>query len=199
MAKPRKVLIIEDKQKASEEMERMFTMDEEFEFIVTKVPTVEDAIMILKNEEKRFDLVVIDWQLGPVKDGGLKILEDLKIYLPKIKIVFTAYAIIEDCVKAMKAGADDYIDKNQSGSLEKLLNSAKEKLRLRKYEEHEPESEWLAEHFFELREKYYGELIAFIDGKLVGHASTKRELLEKVKKNYPDEKPFIMVAPVEVI
>ncbi|MBW2570096.1 MAG: response regulator [Deltaproteobacteria bacterium] len=199
MAKQRKVLIIEDKKRVREDLQRMFRMDDEFEFEVTGVETVEEAETVLKNEERRFDLVVIDWRLEPLKDGGLKILEDLKSYLPKIKIVYTAYATIEACVKAIKAGADDYIDKNQPGSMEKLLNSAKEKLRQRSDEEHEPDSEWLATHLDNLREKYYGEIIAFIDGKVVGHAKTKKELIEKIKINYPDEKPFIMFAPVEVI
>lgn len=197
-SKPRRVLIIEDDPKVREEIKRAFTMDDEFVFEVTESATVEKATKILE-KERRFDLLVIDWRMMPVEDGGLKLLNVGKGYFPKIKIVYTAYATLEDCVRAMKAGADDYIDKNQPGSLEKLLESAKEKLRARKFEDHGPDSEWLSEHIEELREKYHGELIAFIDGKVVGHAPTERKLREEVKKKYPDEEPFIMFAPVEVI
>lgn len=198
MEKSRRVLIIEDDPTARKDIERAFTMDEEFNFKVTGVATVEEATKVLKKEERRFDLVVIDWILEPEKEGGLKILESLKIYLPKIKIVYTAYATLEDCVKAIKAGAADYIDKNQPDSLKKLLESAKEKLKTWKFEEHEPDRQWLNEHLEELRAKYHGELIAFIEGKVVAHARTERQLRDKVKKRYPDEEPFIMFAPVEI-
>jgi len=198
MAKPRKVLIIEDELRARQAIARAFTMDEEFKFEVTGVATVEEATDILKKAERRFDLLVIDWKLDPEGEGGLRLLEAGKIYLPKIKIIYTAYATLEDCVKAMKAGADDYIDKNQPDSLKKLLESAKEEIKAWEFEEHEPDPQWLNEHLEELRAKYHGELIAFIDGKVVAHAPTKRELLKKVKEKYPDEEPFIMFAPVEV-
>lgn len=199
MTKIRNVLIIEDDSKVRTDIKRAFRVDDEFEFAVTGVATVEEANRIMREEKKRFDLLVIDWRLEHVKDGGLKILLEGKKYFPKIKIVYTAYATIENCVKAVKSGADDYIDKSQSDSLEKLRDSAKEKLRARQFEEHEPDSEWLNEHLVELKEKYYGELIAFIEGKVVDHASTEQELIEKVKKKYPDKEPFIMFAPVEVI
>ncbi|MFH0773869.1 MAG: response regulator [bacterium] len=201
MVKPRKVLIVEDDQKAREEIKRAFRMDEEFEFEVSEAATVEEATEILK-KERRFDVVVIDWRLESLEDGGLEVLDlmnKIKVYFPKIKIVYTAYATLENCVKAMKAGADDYIDKNQVGSLKKLLESAKEKLRARKFDDNEPDNEWLSEHFEELNDKYYGEILAFIDSKVVGHAKTKRKLMEEVKKQYPDEEPFIMYAPMEAV
>lgn len=198
MAKPKKVLIVDNDLKVSEKIKRAFDMDDEFTFEVTAVATEDKALEILKREG-RFDLVIIDWGLEPIENGGMKILESLKTYLPKIKIIYTTYATLEDCVKAMKAGADDYIDRNQPEALKKLLDSAKEKLKARKFEEHEPDSRWLAEHIEELMDKYHGDLIAFIDGKVVGHAPTRRELMERVKKSYPDEEPFIMFAPMEVI
>ncbi|MDI6752543.1 MAG: response regulator [bacterium] len=197
MVKPRKVLIIENDLKGRKEIERAFCMDEEFDFEVTEVAEIEEAIKILE-KERRFDLLVIDWRLEPLQEGGLELLKAGRVYFPKIKIVYTAYATLENCVKAMQAGADDYIDKNQEGSLKKLLESAKEKLRARKFEEHEPDSDWLSEHAEELMDSYRGELIAFIDGKVVAHAPTNRKLAEKIKEMCLDEKPFIMFAPVEV-
>ena len=200
MTKPMRVLIIEDDQNAREEIGRALSVDGEFNFEVTGASTVEEATEILKRE-RRFDLVLIDWRLDR-EEGGSEILdmmqEKISPYFPKIKIVYTGYASMAGCVKAMRAGADDYIDKNQPGALEKLLGSAKELLRARRFDEHEPDSRWIAEHLEELMD-YHGELIAFIDGEVVDHASTRRELTEKVKKRYPDEEPFIMFAPAEVI
>lgn len=196
MTKPMRVLIIEDDLNAREEIGRALSMDDEFEFVVTGVSTVNEAIEILK-KERRFDLLVIDWRLDP-EGGGLKLLNEGKEYFPKIKIIFTAYDSIEDCVKAMRAGADDYITKNQPGALDMLLGSAKKLLRARRSDEHEPDSQWIAEHLEGLMD-YHGELIAFIDGEVVDHAPTRRKLIEKVKKIYPDEEPFIMFAPAEAI
>jgi len=195
--KPRRVLIIEDERRGREEIKRAFTMDEEFVFEVTELATVEEALRILE-KEKRFDLVVIDWRLNDKREEGLEVLNKAKIHMPKIKIVYTAYATLDDCVRAMRAGAYHYIDKNQPGSLKKLLECAKEKLRTLKFEDHEPDSEWLYDHLEELRDKYYGQLIAFIDGKIVDHGKSKRELEERVMKKY-GEKPYIMFAPMEVV
>lgn len=196
--KERRVLVIEDEKKVREDIERAFTMDGEFSFKpVIGVASVEEAIKVLE-KEKRFDLLIIDWKLKDGKEGVEILKKRLQVFLPKIKIVFTAYASISDCVRAIRAGADDYIDKNQEDNLKKLLDAAKERLRERKYEENEPDDQWLEAHFDELYDNYYGELLAFIDGELIDHAKTERELREKVKQKYPDKEPFIMFAPMRV-
>ena len=55
----------------------------------------------------------------------------------------------------MKAGADDYIDKNMKGggSVQRLVDSAKDELRERKFAEHEPDTDWLAENLDYLGKK----------------------------------------------
>ncbi|MCP4137915.1 MAG: response regulator [bacterium] len=196
MARLKKVLIIEDDPIPRNDIKRVFTMDEEFDFQVYESVSFEEAKKI-SEEKRRFDLLVIDWRLASEENGGLDALKNLKIFFPKIKIVYTAHATLENCVKAMKAGANNYIDKTQPGSLEKLLESAKEELRARKFDDNEPDNEWLNEHLEELSEKYSGELIAFIDGQVVDHGKSKQKLIEKVKEKYPDDEPYIMFAPVE--
>lgn len=202
MAKERMVLVVDDKQGPRDEIARAFEMDEEFDFKVEKAASEKEAIEILKRQERRYDVVTIDWMFPSSKDGGLEVLNflnNLKLYLPKVKIVYTAYPSIKNCVKAMKAGADNYIEKTDpTKSLKELLESVKEELRSRKSDENEPDPNWLKEHFDELMQKHRGELIAFIDGKLVGHASTKRKLLEELKERYPNEEPFIMFAPEQI-
>ena len=48
-------------------------------------------------------------------------------------------------------------------------------------------------------DQYSGELIAFIDGEVIDHAPTMKKLKDKVKKAHPNEEPYIMFAPMEVI
>jgi DNA-binding NtrC family response regulator len=173
--------------------------DIDFSFEIKTAESVEEAIDVLKDEERRFDVVIIDWRLAESKTE-LEVLDGLKAlrpHFPKIKIVYTAYPSIENCVKAIKAGADDYIDKTEPGSLDRLIDSIKRELFARKHEDNEPDREWVDEHFDELRERYYGELIAFIDGKVVDHGKNRKELEKRVMEKY-GEKPYIMFAPVEV-
>jgi DNA-binding NtrC family response regulator len=198
MKKSKKVLIIEDELKARKTIERALMDDADYDFTIKGAASVKEAAETIKKDDRRFDVVVIDWRLGQEKEGGLKVLEGIKAFFPKIKIVFTAYATIENCVKAMKAGADDYIDKNQPGSLQKLIDSIKAELAAYKFEENEPDPNWLDEHFDELKEKYSGQVLAFINGELVAVAPTQKSLLEKLKKEYGEVRPYIMYAPVEV-
>lgn len=198
--RPRKVLIIDDEERVRERIRRTFEFDEdEFTFEVKDVGTIEEAEKILKYES-RYDLVIIDWRLKKEDSGYdvLKILEKLFTYFPILKIVYTAYPTYDNCVKAMNAGSNHYIDKNEKNSLEKLLNVSKELLRERKHiDKNVPDPKWLEDHYDELAEKYPYEFIAFIDGKMVGHAPTKKVLEIFLKDNYPDEVPYILIASRE--
>ncbi len=197
---PKKILFVEDTENFSKELERVFKNDNFFkEAEISIVATVDEALekfqeQFKQENQSRFDLVVIDWHLMDKENGGLEVLSSSKPYCPKIKIVFTAHDSYENCVKAIKIGANDYIPKGKKGSIKKLIESAKQLLQARKYEKHEPESQWLRENMDELIE-YKGELLAFIHGRIVAHAKSKNELLEKVKQSYPEEEPFIMYAP----
>ena len=181
-----------------------FEKDREYKFETYEAATEDDAKEILKNSARRFDVVIIDLDLqgwGYNLEGGFKILDilnSLNIYMPKIKIVFSVYIAIENVVRAMKAGADNFIDKRQSGSIDKLLEAVKEELRARRSDENEPDDEYLQQHFDEWAEEYHGELLAFIDGKLVDHSKSKKELLQKVKEKHPHEEPYIMYAPIHM-
>ncbi len=196
----RRILIIDDEKIVRDELKRIFEVDELYNFVVETADSYKEAESILIKCEKRFDVVIIDWRFDPDEsDGGKKILKELNKSLPKIKIVYTAYPTFDNCVFAMKSGANNYIDKNRPKSTKILLNAVKEELKKFTQDEHEPTSAWIAEHIEELQEKYTGELIAFINGKPVASSSKKKDLLEEVKKKYPNEKPFIMFKPMEVI
>jgi DNA-binding NtrC family response regulator len=200
MKKVRSILIVDDEDEPRERIGKAFRKDDDYDFKVFEAKSAQDAIDILEAEEKRFDVVVIDMVLGAVMHGGLDLLDFLrtiKVYMPKIKIVYTGYPSYENCVKAMKAGATNYIEKHKSESLITLINSVKDELRKWAFDEHEPDHEWLKNNLKELKEKYKGQLIAFIDGKIVASASTVEELRKDINEKFPGINPFIMHAPME--
>ncbi|MBI5235073.1 MAG: response regulator [Deltaproteobacteria bacterium] len=65
---------------------------------------------VAKIASKEFDVALIDMVL-PGTDG-LDLLRELKRAKPRVKaVMITAFATVESAVKAMKAGASDYISK----------------------------------------------------------------------------------------
>jgi two-component system NtrC family response regulator len=64
----------------------------------------------IRRIDDRFDLVITDVRLGDA--SGFDVLADSKARAPRAAvIVITAYGTIQDAVRAMKLGADDYITK----------------------------------------------------------------------------------------
>ncbi|MBN1366666.1 MAG: response regulator [Dehalococcoidales bacterium] len=86
---------------------------------VTAVESGEKALDMIKKQD--FDVMVIDVKL--TGKSGLQVLKEVKELKPHIKsIIITAYPSIDLAVKAMKAGAADYLVKPFSpDQLEKLM------------------------------------------------------------------------------
>lgn len=99
------ILIVEDG-KSQREMLRDFLIGEEHH--VSEAENGEQALGLV--QENYYDLVVVDYKM-PGMDG-MAVLEALKGLNPDIDaIMMTAYGTIETAVRAMKAGALDYITK----------------------------------------------------------------------------------------
>jgi len=75
---------------------------------VTVVADGEQALQALKSDS--YDCVITDIRLP--KADGLKVLRATKELQPSSRVILiTAYASVEDAVKAIKEGAEDYIQK----------------------------------------------------------------------------------------
>ena len=99
------ILIVEDG-KSQREMLRDFLIGEEHH--VSEAENGEQALGLV--QENYYDLVLVDYKM-PRMDG-MAVLEALKGLNPDIDaIMMTAYGTIETAVRAMKAGALDYITK----------------------------------------------------------------------------------------
>jgi len=99
------ILVAEDGQ-SQREMLRGFLKDEGYE--VSEAENGEEAIKELS--DGYFDLLLLDYKM-PGMDG-MKVLEEVKRINPEIDVIMmTAYGTIDTAVRAMKAGAADYITK----------------------------------------------------------------------------------------
>lgn len=77
-------------------------------FSIEEAPCGEDAIAILA--QRQFDLVLLDMNMPGV--GGVETCREVRSLLPRIGIVMVTVRDAEnDMVKALEAGADDYLTK----------------------------------------------------------------------------------------
>lgn len=120
-----KVLIIDDESELRNLIKRLLEL--EGYFILTAGSAAEGLEMIKNNE---IDIVVSDVRLP---DGnGLDLIPLIKKQLPFSEIIIlTAYGNIEDGVKAIKAGAFDYLVKgDEDNKLLIVVKNAHEKIRM---------------------------------------------------------------------
>jgi DNA-binding NtrC family response regulator len=102
---PKNILIVEDEDTLRESLKRVFVKDD---FSVDTAESAEKALNLL--ESNIYDVIVSDIIL-PGADG-IEMLTRVRQEIPdQLFIVMTAYASIETAIKALRAGAYDYIMK----------------------------------------------------------------------------------------
>lgn len=123
-------LVVEDGQ-SQREILRDFLRDEGYDVVEAK--NGDKAIEAVKNGY--FDLVLLDYKM-PKKDG-MTVLEEVKDINTEIDVIMmTAYGSVDTAVRAMKAGAADYITKPiELEELLILINRIAERQTLRKENE----------------------------------------------------------------
>ena len=179
------VLIVDDEKEYREEL-----LPNEFFNIGATVVTASDVDSALRLIASRFgpsasehlDLMVLDMHMPLAEYGasvdeeaGVKLLNKLfSLHEYKLVecpvIVFTAYASFTNCVRAIKAGAADYIAKTATedpceGGLNGLMSSCRRLLfpgPPRTRLETVPTADWLRLHGSWLRENFKEKWVAFI-------------------------------------
>jgi DNA-binding NtrC family response regulator len=88
----------------------------------------EGGLRRLRELSARISLVILDLDLGHGRDEGLKVLESMKKDVPEVPvIILTGKGTTETAVKAMKLGAEDYLEKDTY--IEESLKASMEKVR----------------------------------------------------------------------
>ncbi|HTG00833.1 MAG TPA: sigma-54 dependent transcriptional regulator [Nitrospirota bacterium] len=102
---PKSILIVEDEETLRESIKRIFSKEG---FAVDTAESAEKGMLLL--ETNAFDVIISDIIL-PGMDG-IEMLTKVRELLPdQIFIIMTAYASLDTSVKALRAGAYDYIMK----------------------------------------------------------------------------------------
>ena len=123
--KKQAILIIDDERNTREVMGRF--LDGQYEVVLA-----EDGVHVLKAlKERRFDLVLTDLRM-PGVDGFTVLSECIKQTPALPCVVITAYGSVENAVKAVKAGAFDFVTKPVNfDRLEIVIQRALESERLK--------------------------------------------------------------------
>ncbi len=155
-----------------------------------------DKIKKLKNEKQFYEVLIVDMKMDDSEEKGLEI---LALPLPSLKIVLTALSSIENCIKSLKAGAFDYIDKNslQYDPYERLKKAMREGLTSRLLEPENPFLEWEKKNLSQLIKKYGGKFIAVLAEEVVDADENQQALKERLKENYPFFKAKILEIPIK--
>ena len=124
-------------------------------------------------------------------------LEIFKMQLYCIKIVLTANPNIPICVKCLKKGAFDYIEKNAVAydPYEKLKESMTNGLKERLREQETTFLKWINDNHSTLTRDFGGEHIAVIDDIVVDSDTKYNVLKKRVKKRYPFFQPLYTKIP----
>lgn len=166
------VLIIDDDDDARQELETAFRNCIEMSFNIEKATDASKAEEILR--KVKYDVITIDLKLGGAVTAGLQLMERQMILAScpeAVKIVVTAYPTYPRCVKAMRLGAWDFIDKDSNYGAE-VVGSAV--ARLKELEEIRREEryifeEWLPSNERQLQEQYSDQYVAVSNGKVIAN------------------------------
>ena len=216
-----KILVVDDEvaEDIKENLENFIFLDARLS--IEAVDTCQDAITRiekLKKDNQFYDVVIVDMKMDDSEEKKFTIdapeegrskkedteekgLEILRIPLPSIKIVLTALSSVENCIKCLKAGAYDYIDKNsiKYDPYERLKNALKESLEERLKEPEDLFMKWKEENLARLQKKYGGKYIAVIAEEVVDADKNKEVLNKRLKENYPFFKAEIMEIPNKTV
>jgi DNA-binding NtrC family response regulator len=197
-----KVLAIDDEPEALKQIEKAIASAQGPDGRPYEVAALTDHHEALKRlESEHFDVVITDMVMGTEEGEGLAILRELTDKSP-ITIVLTAHPSVSNCAASMRAGAWDYLEKvpdDRSDPYENLLQSLREACRFRiahpEAGRSSPDTRWVHEHLGELVEKYGGEVVAILDGKVVDHDKAYGPVRDRVKERYPVARPTLISIP----
>lgn len=155
-----RILIVDDE----EETRTLFRRHLESSYTVDTAESAQKALEMLKSND--YHIVMTD--LVMPKIGGLQLLEKIKLEHPHLAvIVISGKASLQMAVKAIKQGAEDFIEKPVE-DLE-IINIIVDKVM---------KMHWQTEEIARLQEMLHSELDK---NKIVGNSHVMQKLLEKVK------------------
>jgi CheY-like chemotaxis protein len=175
------LLVIEDRADNLNELLTWLREDFGYQEIVTATTTAE----ALEKLASPFDVVISDMRMYDEVNAGFTILDWVQQHnLSSVVIIFTANESLEDCYRAWKSKAWDYISKNPptGNAFETLNDSIQEAIAYLNRWGNLPNQQWFEENQQDLETKYWGQYIAIANQVVIDSADTEAELFTKLEE-----------------
>jgi len=128
------------------------------------------------------DVIIADMRLEQ-DDSGFGILQSVKaLNLSAVVIILTANDTVEDCRRAFREGAWDYLNKNMTGAniFDILDQSIQDAIIYLERWGNRPNEQWFQEHQPELEMQYWGQWIAIANQTVIDVAESETDLLKRL-------------------
>jgi CheY-like chemotaxis protein len=172
------LLVIEDNYGFLEQL--LFWLNEFGYCEINTAINAKDAEEKLKNP---CDVIIADMRMERY-DSGFEVLDFVKKNnLSTVVIILTANETFEDCRRAFRAGAWDYISKNMKGScFETLDASIQDAIAYLNRWGNRPNQQWFEKNRQVLENDYWGQWIAIINQSVIEVADTENELIARLEE-----------------
>lgn len=146
-----------------------------------KLETAGSTSEALQKLQTPFDVIVADMRMEE-NDSGFTILEYVQDKsLSAVVIIFTANDTVEDCRRAFREKAWDYIPKDIEGNaFEVLHQSIQEAIAYLNRWGNQRNEQWLKENKATLEQEYWGKYVAILNQDVIESADTEAELTQQL-------------------
>jgi ActR/RegA family two-component response regulator len=199
MSRKINVLLVDDMEPPVRELTRALRVYDsgDYEFEVVSALDVRNYLRIV--EEKEFDVLVVDIRLAIGEEGIDTILAYHHRRWPStIIVVYSAFPGMDKvatCVRAIKLGASDVVDKGSNHPVQSVVDAIVNELNHQFTDESGPTSDWLSDHFGELQDQYGGKAVAFVGNQVVRSASSVMELRKELATHPTAGVPYLLLVP----
>ena len=176
------LLVIEDRPANLNELLTWFREDFGYQNIDTATTT---SKALEKIASSHFDVIISDMRVHEDSGSSFTILDSVQQHnLSSVVIVFTANETWQDCHRAWKLKAWDYISKNPDvgNAYENLHDSIQEAIVYLDRWGSQPNQQWFLEHRSELEDQYWGQWIAIANQTVIETADTETELEKRLEE-----------------
>ena len=137
-----------------------------------------------KLERGLFDVIVSDMRMEK-DDSGFKILDWVnENNLTAVTIILTANDSVQDCRRAFKSRAWDYISKNMRGNPfeDYLHESIQDAVAYLNRWGNEANKQWFEENKAEIEEEYWGQWVAIANKAVIDSADSEEQLAKQLEE-----------------
>ena len=176
------LLVIEDQAANLNELLIWFQEDFGYQHIVTATTTSE---ALEKLDNNHFDVIISDMRMHEDMGSSFTILDCVQRHnLSSVVIIFTANEKWEDCRRAWKLKAWDYMSKNPKtgNAFENLHDSIQEAIAYLNRWGNLSNQQWFEENQQDLEAKYWGQYIAIANQVIIESADTEEELYQRLEE-----------------